>query len=230
MRTLLITIAGVIVLAGGGAGYAYSSYNTSQADKEESPVSEINMNDENGESLTELPESEELQNVIDGEAFDFEVVKDNDEKRILVLKDEDNNQKYKSIYIKNKDWLKVIEFDEGLIYNEQIGEADESDKEASKDNDKEETTKDSKKEEKKAESSDEKESSDSDLEEYSTLEDQVDMDGLQTDVVEDNSNKRITLLKNEDGKKEYKSIYVKNKNFIKIIDLDGGLVYKGEIK
>src|SRR5699024_957020 len=85
---------------------------------------------------------------IDGEAFDFEVVKDNDEKRILVLKDEDNNQKYKSIYIKNKDWLKVIEFDEGLIYNEQIGEAEESVKEASKVNDKEENNKDSKKEEK----------------------------------------------------------------------------------
>src|SRR5699024_12883288 len=108
--------------------------------------------------------------------------------------------------------------DERINYNEQIGEADASDKEATKDNDKEETTKNSKKEEKKVESSDEKESSDSDLEEYSTLEDQVDMDGLQTDVVEDNSNKRITQLKNEDGKKEYKSIYVKNKNCKKIID------------
>lgn len=221
MRTLLITIAGVIVLAGGGAGYAYTTHNDSKSDTEESPVSEINMNDENGDSLTGLPESEELEDIIDGDDFNIEVVKDNDEKRILVLKDEDNNQQYKSIYVKKKDWLKVIDFDKGLIFNEQIGNSDDSVKEA---------TKDDKKAEAKSKDTEDKESSDSDLEEYSTLEKEVNMDDLQTDVVEDNSNKRVMLIKDEDGNKEYKSVYVKHKDFIKVIDLDGGLVYKGKIK
>lgn len=225
MRTLLITIAGVIVLAGGGAGYVYATHNASQSEAEESPVSEVNVNDENEDSLTGLPESEELEDIIDGDDFNIEVVKDNDEKRILVLKDDENNQQYKSIYIKKKDWLKVIEFDKGLIFNEQIGDTNDDDS----DNDKE-ATKDEKKEEEKAEDTKDKESSDSDLEEYSTLEKEVNMDDLQTDVVEDNSNKRVMLLKDEDGKKEYKSVYVKHKDFIKVIDLDGGLVYKGKIK
>lgn len=227
MRTLLITVAGIIVLAGGGAGYAYTTQNASQADTEESPVSEVNMDDENGESLTDLPESDKLQDITDGKDFDIEVVKDKDEKRILVLKDGDNNQQYKSIYIKNKDWLKVIEFDKGLIFNEQIGKADESKQEETNED---ENNKAEEKSEEKSETSEEKAASDSDLEEYKTLENEVDMGNLQTDVVEDNSNKRIMLLKDEDGNKKYKSIYVKHKDFIKIIDLDGGLVYKGKIK
>src|SRR5699024_5920052 len=48
-------------------------------------------------------------------------------------------------------------------------------------------------------------------------------------VVEDNKNKRVILYRDADGHKQYKSIYVKHKNHVKIIDFNGGLVYQGTI-
>ncbi|MUV37905.1 hypothetical protein JNUCC1_01711 [Lentibacillus sp. JNUCC-1] len=64
------------------------------------------------------------------------------------------------------------------------------------------------------------------MEEYSTIESEVDVDGLTSEVVEDNPNKRVILFK--DGDREaYKSIFIKNEKRLKIIGIedDEGQVY-----
>ncbi|WP_068672766.1 hypothetical protein [Oceanobacillus sp. Castelsardo] len=50
------------------------------------------------------------------------VVEDNNQKRIILFEDENGQVSYKSIYIKKKDRLKVIETntDDGLLYNDKI--------------------------------------------------------------------------------------------------------------
>ncbi|MEJ8776727.1 hypothetical protein [Pseudogracilibacillus sp. ICA-222130] len=67
------------------------------------------------------------------------------------------------------------------------------------------------------------------FEETKIIESKVDMNGLSMDVVEDNPYKRIMLIKDENGHKQYKTIYMKKKNFLKIIDLNGGMMYKGKV-
>lgn len=60
----------------------------------------------------------------------------------------------------------------------------------------------------------------SDLEEYTTVSNEIDLDKYDMDIEEDNSNKRIILYEDEKGNKEYKSIYLKEKNRLKIIEFD----------
>src|SRR5699024_7066785 len=67
------------------------------------------------------------------------------------------------------------------------------------------------------------------MDEYKTIGEHVDVDKYDAKVVEDNSNKRIILLNDDHSKPEYKTIYIKDKKFLKIIDLNGGMVYKGTI-
>ncbi|HIV75462.1 MAG TPA: hypothetical protein H9895_10310 [Candidatus Pseudogracilibacillus intestinigallinarum] len=67
------------------------------------------------------------------------------------------------------------------------------------------------------------------FEETKIIESKVDMNGHTMDVVEDNPSKRIMLIKDENGHKQYKTIYVKKKNFLKIIDLNGGMIFKGKV-
>lgn len=68
------------------------------------------------------------------------------------------------------------------------------------------------------------------FDEYDTIQDEADIEDLKADVVEDNSNKRIILFKDND-QKVYKSIFIKNKNRLKIIDIqdDEGQIYNDEI-
>lgn len=67
------------------------------------------------------------------------------------------------------------------------------------------------------------------FEEYTTLINQVDITSLDVQVVKDNKGKRIILLKDGNGNPQYKSIYVKDKNRLKIINLSDGLLYNGTI-
>src|SRR5699024_4365961 len=65
--------------------------------------------------------------------------------------------------------------------------------------------------------------------EYSILDKKLDMDNLSDEVVKDNDYKRIILLKDENGQPQYKSIYIKNKNRLQVIDLNVRLVYNDKI-
>lgn len=70
------------------------------------------------------------------------------------------------------------------------------------------------------ESDKEENTGNSDLEEYDTVSNEIDMDTYDMNIEEDNSNKRIILYENEQGNKEYKSIYLKEQSRLKIIEFD----------
>lgn len=57
-----------------------------------------------------------------------------------------------------------------------------------------------------------------DFEEGDTLQDTVDLEGLTMETATDNPNKRVLLFSNDEGQKEYKSVFIKRTNRLKIID------------
>lgn len=75
----------------------------------------------------------------------------------------------------------------------------------------------------------EKESIDHDewssLFEYDTIIQYIDKKDYTFKTVTDNQNKRILLLTDQDGKEQYKTVFIKDTSRLKIIDLDG----EGEI-
>ncbi|MBU5467502.1 hypothetical protein KQI49_11795 [Virgibacillus sp. MSJ-26] len=69
------------------------------------------------------------------------------------------------------------------------------------------------------------ESDQSDLEEYSVVEEHIDLDKYEMDIEEDNPHKRVILYKDDHNEKDYKSIYIKDKNRLKIIEFGHGEIY-----
>lgn len=70
--------------------------------------------------LAEIDEYEILTDKIDLSKFTPDVKEDNDYKRIILFKNEQGKESYKSIYIKKDNRLKIIEFNNGQIFNERI--------------------------------------------------------------------------------------------------------------
>lgn len=239
MKKVILTTA-ALVLVGGGAAYAAiggnSDKTTTEADATTKTHEEVKVADT---SIDDFTEAKALSEVVDVDELNAEVVEDNDHKRVIVLKDSNGHPKAKSIFIKDDSRLKVIDFDKGKVFDDIIGDtaddakADDTSKEkennhkaedrADKDNDKSSAEEETKKESK-------DENSDVEgMDEYKTIGEHVDVDKYDAKVVEDNSNKRIILLNDDHSKPEYKTIYIKDKKFLKIIDLNGGMVYKGTI-
>lgn len=59
-----------------------------------------------------------------------------------------------------------------------------------------------------------------DFPEYDVLAEEINVDDLDVDIKANNSNKRVMLLSDDNGKKQYKSIFIKEKKRLKIISLD----------
>lgn len=69
-----------------------------------------------------------------------------------------------------------------------------------------------------------------DYEENELLKEHLPLAELTPRVETDNQNKRIILFENQSGQKVYKSIFIKNDQHLKIVDLnDDGLVYEGHL-
>lgn len=66
-------------------------------------------------------------------------------------------------------------------------------------------------------------------EEFLRINDHINIEDYYADVVEDNRHKRVVLFSDTSNHKQYKSIYVKHKNLLKLIDFNDGLIYKGQI-
>ena len=70
-----------------------------------------------------------------------------------------------------------------------------------------------------------------DYPEYDTLVDEIDVDSLQAEVETDNPNKRVILYSDDSGEKVFKSIFIKKKDRLKIIDFDDdGEIFNEVIK
>lgn len=70
-----------------------------------------------------------------------------------------------------------------------------------------------------------------DYQEYDTLNTKIPLSDFTSHIQTDNPGKRVILFKNENGQVVYKSIFVKKKSYLKIIDTknDNGLVFNGRI-
>lgn len=67
-------------------------------------------------------------------------------------------------------------------------------------------------------------------EEAEVLAEHIPMNELIAQVEVDNQNKRIILYENERGQKVYKSIFIKEDNYLKVIDLnDDNILYEGNL-
>ncbi|MEC5425103.1 hypothetical protein QGM71_16580 [Virgibacillus sp. C22-A2] len=87
-------------------------------------------------------------------------------------------------------------------------------------------TKDSNQEESETTEADKHAGDIKEMEEYVILDDHIDLESLQMETQEDNSDIRVNFFEDELGEKLYKSVFVKDTNRLKIIDLDGeGLMF-----
>lgn len=95
----------------------------------------------------------------------------------------------------------------------------------------EDATKDEDTEEEASDNPDHTNSAIADFEEASTIEEQIDIAGLDVEVKTDNQNNRVILFKDGD-KAVYKTVYVKHDQRLKIIDIidDEGQIYNEIIK
>src|SRR5699024_7868329 len=225
MKKIILTIASIILVAGGAVGFSM------KATADNTTASETKVKNEQQETQTEKKDTNDfheydaLNKVVDLNEFTIEQVEDNQDKYVIILKNDQDISQIKSIYVKNKDRLKVVDYDKEVIFNQVLNdtENDTNDNKAES-NDNNTVEKD------KEESKEQKQKSEVEgFTEYSILDKKLDMDNLSDEVVKDNDYKRIILLKDENGQPQYKSIYIKNKNRLKVIDLHGGLVYNDKI-
>src|SRR5699024_910303 len=229
MKKVILTTA-ALVLVGGGAAYAAIGGNSDKTNTVDNSVENTHEKVKvEHVSTNDFPEIEAISEVVDVDKPNAEAVEDNNHKRVIVFKDDNGHPIAKSIFIKNDSRLKVIDFDKGKVFDDVIKETADNAKtdhvsKENEDNHKAEEHKDNGKN-----TSTEETSNIEDIVEYKTIGDHVDVDKYDVKVVEDNTNKRIILLSDGHSKPAYKTIYIKNKNMLKIIDLNGGLVYNGTI-
>ncbi|GEN84754.1 hypothetical protein SLU01_30660 [Sporosarcina luteola] len=217
MRKLLATTLSAALLTTGGFGAA----NVLHSDKAEAASSKYEASYSNhgqqhnlnitADSLTKLPEYATVASKINVDGLTAKVVEDNNNKRIIVFSDSRGQGKYKSIFVKMKNNLKIIDFRGGEIFYGTVKSIDSS-TEATKPETKPSANQNSK------------------LAEYTKLSSVVDISKLSLQVVEDNANKRIITLQDQNGHVKYKSIFVKRTNMLKVINTKGGQVFYSSIK
>lgn len=218
MKKIGLSVAGLILLVGGGISYTANA--GSDASGYQTPITEpiqvIEETYNEEETIKDIEEYAVLDQAIDLGQFVMQVVEDNQAKRIILLNDNSGVPAFKSVFIKDTKRFKLVDFNEGLVLDQVIGEpTSEVDADAIE-SEYEEITELSKKFDT--------------FTEYATIAKQVDLKNLTPQVVEDNKGKRVILLNNAKGKPAYKTIYIKDKNRLKIIDFNGGLLFDQTIK
>lgn len=234
MKTLLITLGSILLVIGGIAGFTLKANadksnetevidheaSVEQIENEEKDLAEDETNDskasEDEDTITEtevdsdvseiadFEEYEKLTQYVDTDAYDAHVKKDNSNKRIMLFTDSDKYVQFKTIYIKHKDMLKVIDKDKGVLYYGSIDTEQASKNETSKADTK-------------------------NADEMSVIKNHLDVDQYNVENVKDNQHKSIILFKDDKGKVAYKSIFDKKSQRLKIIDTDGGILFNSQM-
>ena len=112
VKKLFIAIVGSVIITGC----------SSPQEEEVVPVELIEELPEENQVLNDLPEYPILNNIIDLQVYLANIETDNEETRVIFFEDKDGNKVYKSVFVKNESYLKVIELEdgEGILYNEVI--------------------------------------------------------------------------------------------------------------
>lgn len=197
MKTIILSLAGVLVLIGGTIGVKAIQ---GHADQQESPaVVSDNNNDEvmdHTSAATDFPEVAEANTKADLDAYDIKVVADNSEKRVLLYMDEQGQPVYKSILVKRKNLHKLINLQSGQEESVTLDEQQDP-------------------------SSSNQQQESKEYPELAKIGDEIDLDDYSTKTLEDNQQKRILLFEDEQGHAAYKSIFIKKTNKVELINVAG---------
>ena len=94
---------------------------SSEEDKDTAPVSEEEA--ASAELVTDISQYEELEyakNTLDLSVYESRLLTDNQGTRVMLFS-KDNEQVYKTVFVKNNNWLKVIDLKaDNLVLNEKI--------------------------------------------------------------------------------------------------------------
>src|SRR5699024_6740345 len=124
MKKIILTIASILLVADEAVGF------TMKATADNTSASETKDKNEQHETQTEekdtndFHEYEALTKLVDINEFTIEEVEDKQNKDVIILKDDQDMPQFKSIYVKNKDRLKVIDFDKGVIFNQALSDTE----------------------------------------------------------------------------------------------------------
>ena len=208
----------VINLKGGGA-----VLETTVKAGTTAPAPEVKPDASPGQSasaITSLPEYKTLAGAVDLTDLTPVIVSDNYNNRTILLKDANGREQFKSVFVKKTGLLKVINLKgQGVVIQTVVKEDTAAPAP--------EVTPEQKPEVKPEAKPEQPASAISSLPEYSTLAAHVDLSALTPSVVSDNYNNRTILLKDANGREQFKSIYVKRTNMLKIINLKGGQIFYG---
>jgi len=117
-RLLMILIAAATMLtacqsnqtdAGNPSGSNEQSAQTETAQPNNEPTEERTSQDE----WSSLPEYDTIVQKVDAQDYTFRTVTDSENERILLLTNQDGEEKYRTIFIKNTSRLKIIDVDGG---------------------------------------------------------------------------------------------------------------------
>lgn len=201
MKTILITTIGALILTAGGiAGIKVDhteAANHNVAVSNYSQQEHQNNYNTSRESITSFLEYKTLAAKVDVSKYSAQIVVDNLMKRVIVLKDMNGRERYKTVFVKKQNRLKIVDHKGGLIFDKVISAVT------------------AKKTQPKSVVSDVVAES----VEYKKLSSTTDLSDYQVQVVEDNMNKRIMHFKAANGHLKFKTIFVKKTGLVKIINV-----------
>jgi len=216
MNKLLATTLSVALLSAGG----FSAANVLHTDKvEAAQTQEVSHSSQYGsnyqlqiaaDTLTQLPEYATVASKVDVSGLQAKITEDSNYKRVILFKEANGQGKYKSIYVKGTNTLEIIDFRAGQVFYGAIAKEDATPAPEVK-------------------PEQPGQGAISSLPEYETLTSKVDVANYNASVVEDNANKRVIVLQDQNNRVQFKSIFVKNTNTLKIIDTKGGQIFYGVI-
>ncbi|MED4206516.1 hypothetical protein [Neobacillus mesonae] len=107
MKTFLVTSVGAVILAGGA--YAVNG-NHADAAVQNKPFyqQDYKASYNNQVDVTKLPEYETLAAKVDLTKYHTQIVEDHFNKRIILYKDPNGRAQYKTIFIKETEYVKII--------------------------------------------------------------------------------------------------------------------------
>ena len=167
MKKIIVTAASALLLTSAGVGYA--AYNTDTYE-DDLFQEHVQVKENKADDVKSFDEYKTLEQVINLDELHHEVLEDNQQKRVILFSD-NNEAKIKSIFVKETEKLKVIDFTRGLIFNQNIDYFNET------------TT---------GESNQHLEQSELEkLAEFAILNDQLQLDKLTAKIVKDQDEERI---------------------------------------
>lgn len=126
MKKIIMTASALLILGGGFSVYASSPTYLENEGNVNGEAVHMELEDtymavDESELAGEYVEYDVLTELVGSTGYDMQVVKDTRGKRVVLILDEQGEPQYKSVYMKKKGYLKVVDFDGGLVFNERIG-------------------------------------------------------------------------------------------------------------